>query len=151
MTHPKNSRRFLLSAIMLLASHRCFAAEMNVQLTTNDGSTKMSIQNSGASEVASVDSQGNASFNRVTQTGSGGSFIVNQNTLQSGATFYVSSGTVVNFNTTNLKFADGTTLTTASGGGTLTGVTAGYGLSGGGNSGNVAVTLVPNTDRKSTR
>src|SRR5258706_16478005 len=66
MTHHKNSRRSLLSAILLLAVHRCFAAEMNVQLTTNDGSTKMSIQNSGAAEVASVDSQGNASFNRVT-------------------------------------------------------------------------------------
>src|SRR6266481_2074213 len=89
-------KRLLLSAIMLLASHRCFAAEMNVQLTTNDGSTKMSIQNSGAAEVASVDSQGNASFNRVTQTGSGGSFIINQNTLQPGATLYVSSGTATN-------------------------------------------------------
>src|SRR5437773_1896308 len=124
-------RRYLL-VVLLLAFHRSFAAEMNVQLTSSDGSTKMSIQNSGAAEVASIDSQGNASFNRVTQSGSGGSFIINQNTLQSGTTIYVSSGTVVNFNTTNLKFADGTTLTTASGGGTITGVTAGYGISGGG-------------------
>src|SRR5882672_4345170 len=118
---------------------------MNIQLTTSDGSTKMSIQNSGAAEVSSIDSQGNASFNRVTQTGSGGSFIVNQNSLQAGSTFFVSSGTVVNFNTTNLKFADGTTLTTASGGGALTGVTAGYGISGGGATGNVTINLVSNS------
>jgi len=81
------SRRFFLGVIVLLAPQRCFAAEMNVQLTTSDGSTKMSIQNSGAAEVASIDSQGNASFNRVMQTGSGGSFILNQTSLQSGATF----------------------------------------------------------------
>jgi len=176
---PNNPRRVFLSAILLLAYHPCFAAEMNVQLTTNDGSTKMSIQNSGAAEVASIDSQGNASFNRVTGSGSGltslnasglasgvvpdarldsssvtlqgntfntpnalvqldgtsrlpavdGSLITNvdganiskviklQNILQSGATFYVSSGTAANFNTTSLKFADGTTQTTAGGSG----------------------------------
>src|SRR5882724_9082049 len=138
-------RRCLIGSILCLAFPFCFAAEMNIQLTTNDGSTKMSVQNSGAAEVASVDSQGNATFNRVTQTGNGGSFIAKQNTLQSGATFYVSSGTVINLNTTNLKFADGTTLTTATGGGTITGVTAGYGISGGGISGNVTVNLVSNT------
>lgn len=37
-----------------------------------------------------------------------------QSSLQVGSTFYVSSGTAINFNTTNLKFADGTTQTTAS-------------------------------------
>src|SRR5258708_24669099 len=98
-----NLWRFLIASILFLSLQNCFAAEMNVRLTTNDGSTKMSIQNSGAAEVAYVDSLGNASFNQITQTGSGGSFIVNQNILQSGATFYVSSGTAVNFNTTNLK------------------------------------------------
>lgn len=39
------------------------------------------------------------------------------NTLQNGATFYVSSGTIRNLNTTTIKFADGTTQTTASIGG----------------------------------
>src|SRR5258708_4931342 len=110
----KNNAIGILGTIFLIAFYRCFAADMSVQLTTNDGSTKMSIQNSGAAEVAFVDSQGNASFNRITQVGSGGSFIINQNMLQSGATFYVSSGTATNFNTTTLKFADGTTQTTSS-------------------------------------
>jgi len=48
--------------------------------------------------------------------GPAGSFIRNQNTLQSGATYYVSSGTVTNLNTTTLKFNDGTTMTTAASG-----------------------------------
>ena len=43
--------------------------------------------------------------------------IRNQNTLQSGATFYVSSGTVRNVNVNVLKFSDGTTQTTAATGG----------------------------------
>lgn len=41
--------------------------------------------------------------------------ILLQASLQSGATFYVSSGTVQNINVTNLKFNDGTVQTTASG------------------------------------
>jgi hypothetical protein len=47
----------------------------------------------------------------------GGSFIQNQNVLQQGATFYVSSGTITNLQTTNLKFNDGTIQTTAATGG----------------------------------
>lgn len=47
----------------------------------------------------------------------GGAPIYNQNFLQPGATFYVSSGTVRNLNTNTLKFADGTSQTTANGGG----------------------------------
>jgi len=104
-------RRWLIGSILFLAFPLCFAAEMNIQLTTNDGSTKMSIQNSGAAEVASVDSQGNATFNQITQTGSGGSFIVNQNTLQSSATFYVSSGTVVGTLTAGTFSGSGASLT----------------------------------------
>jgi len=143
-----SSKPLFIGAVLLLNFNRCFAAEMNVQLTTSDGSTKMSIQNSAASEVASIDSLGNASFNRITQSGPGGSFIINQSALQSGAMLYVSSGTVVNLNTTNLKFADGTTQTTASSGsagGSITGITAGYGISGGGTSGNVMVNLLSNS------
>jgi len=92
--HKKLGRWLLIGFISLGVLSHCFAADMSVQLTTSDGSTKFSIQNSGASEVASVDSQGNATFAKVTQTGGGGSFILNQNSLQAGATFYVSSGTV---------------------------------------------------------
>jgi hypothetical protein len=87
-------RKVSIAYIVFGAIHIGFAADMNIQLATNDGSTKLSLQNAAASEVASVDSQGNATFTKVTQSGSGGSFIVNQNTLQSGATFFVSSGTV---------------------------------------------------------
>lgn len=48
--------------------------------------------------------------------GPAGSFINNQNTLQQGATFYISSGTVRNLQTTTLRFNDGTTMTTAASG-----------------------------------
>lgn len=50
-------------------------------------------------------------------SGPGGSFIQNQNTLQTPATFYVSSGTVTNLQTKTLKFSDGTTQVTAATGG----------------------------------
>lgn len=40
--------------------------------------------------------------------GPAGNFIRSQNTLQPGATFYVSSGTVVNVNVTTITFSDGT-------------------------------------------
>ena len=48
--------------------------------------------------------------------GPAGSFIRNQDTLQSGTTFYVSSGTVLNLNTATLKFSDGTSMITAASG-----------------------------------
>jgi hypothetical protein len=54
--------------------------------------------------------------------------ILNQSTLQSGATFYVSSGTATNLNTTTLKFNDGTTqITAAAGGGSSTIIAVGTG------------------------
>ena len=58
-----------------------------------------------------------ASFSIAAVAGPAGNFIRSQNTLQPGATFYVSSGTVTNLQTTTLKFGDGTTKTTAGGGG----------------------------------
>jgi len=60
-------------------------ADMDVKLTTNDGSSKFSIQNSAAAEIASVDSLGNAVFARATI---GGTIIagtgVNQITTAAG-------------------------------------------------------------------
>src|SRR5207247_209992 len=50
-------------------------------------------QNSNSVDVATVASNGAASFASVTQTGSGGNLILSTGTLQAGATFYVSSGT----------------------------------------------------------
>jgi len=58
-----------------------------------------------------------ASFSIAAVAGPAGNFIRSQNTLQPGATFYVSSGTVTNLQTTTLKFGDGTTQTTAGGAG----------------------------------
>lgn len=49
----------------------------------------------------------------------GDNVIFLQSTLQSGATFFVSSGTASNLNTTTLKFADGTSQTTASSAGSF--------------------------------
>jgi hypothetical protein len=137
----KKLGKIWIAFIIFAATQSSFSADMNVQLTSSDGSTKFSVQNAAALDVATVDSLGNATFTKVTQTGTGGSFIVNQNALQAGATFYISSGTATSFNTTTLKFADGTTQATA---GTLNGVTAGYGMTGGGASGNVTVNLIPN-------
>jgi len=50
-------------------------------------------------------------------SGVGGLNILNTNTLQPNATFYVSSGTVTNLQTKTIKFSDGSTQTTAASGG----------------------------------
>jgi len=63
---------------------RCFSADMSVQLSTNDGSTKYSIQNSLALEVASVDSLGNATFHTINGT-------INPNQINAGSL----AGTVI--------------------------------------------------------
>src|SRR5262245_55565357 len=85
----KGLRRALMS--MALSAGGAYAAgDVDVKLTTNDGTTKMTVTNSVGTEVGSVDSLGNATFNSLSVT-SGGAFIQNQNTLQAGATFYVSS------------------------------------------------------------
>lgn len=89
-----------------------FGADITTRLSTADGSTNMSIQDSGSVEVGNIDSDGNATFNSIRQTGSSNTQIRNQNTLQSGATFYVSSGTVAGqASVITLKFADASTTT----------------------------------------
>ncbi len=89
-----------------------FGADLTIRLSTTDGSTNMAIQDSGAVDVGNVDSDGNATFNSVRQTSTSGNLLRNQNTLQSGATFYVSSGTVAGqASVTTLKFADASTTT----------------------------------------
>lgn len=90
----KKRRVFQVLLLLVGTGHVMWAADASIKLTTADGSTQFSIQNSAAAQVASVDSLGNATFAKVTQTGTGGNFILNQNTLQAGATFFVSSGTV---------------------------------------------------------
>jgi hypothetical protein len=44
--------------------------------------------------VASVTSDGDAFFNTIKQSGTGGNLILSRSSLQAGATFYVSSGTI---------------------------------------------------------
>lgn len=91
----------------------CSAGDVDFKLTTNNGSTNLSIVDSSSVEVASVTSDGDAYFRSVTVT-NGGSFILNSNTLQSGATIYVSSANVAGqLSVTSVKFADETTLTSA--------------------------------------
>jgi len=88
---------FSIACLLLLLCGKVptLAGDLDVKLTTNDGSTKFIIQDSASVEVSSVNSDGHAYFKSLTQTGSsGGNVILKQNTLQSGATFYVSSGTV---------------------------------------------------------
>ncbi len=87
---------FLLTGLLFSTHALLFAGDVDVKLTTADGSTKFSIQDSASAEVASVNSNGGAVFDTITQAGTGGNLIVSQNSLQSGATFYVSSGTIAN-------------------------------------------------------
>src|SRR5689334_20070506 len=58
---------FILLGVLL----PCRAADMSVQLTTTDGSTKFSIQNSAATEVASVDSHGSLTVAGIVVAGTG--------------------------------------------------------------------------------
>jgi len=79
-------------------------AVSTVSVTFLDGSTATLSQIRWADGTTQVTS------------GASGQYVNLQATLQSGATFYTSSGTVVAMNVTSLKFADGTTMTTASSG-----------------------------------
>ncbi len=87
-------RTILFLGALLSAAAAVHAGDADIKLTTNNGTTKFTIQDSGSVEVSSVTSDGDAYFNSITQTGAGGNLILNQSSLQSSATFYVSSGTV---------------------------------------------------------
>jgi Rrf2 family protein len=71
-----------------------WAGDVDVKLTTNNGTTAFTVQDSGGVGVSTITSNGDATFNTITQVGIGGNVIVSTPALQAGATFYVSSGTV---------------------------------------------------------
>lgn len=110
---------YLLLGMLVVASFcwsRSVMTNPPLNVRTVDGTTsgypyQLKVTNS------SLTDNGDGTMTLAYSTASANSGIFNQNTLQSGATFYVSSGTATNFNTTTLKFADGTTQTTAASGG----------------------------------
>lgn len=119
-------RSWITATFVLILTCLSAYADMDVKLTSTDGSTKLSIKNGASAEVASVDSLGNATFRSLSESGSTKNYILNQGSLQSGATFYVSSGTVagglmvdtyartggvINRNTTTVTVANTTTET----------------------------------------
>ena len=101
------------AAFLLVLSNLLYASDVDVKLNSNNGSTKFSVFDSASVEVASVTSDGDAYFNSITVV-NGGNIILKRSTLQAGATFYVSSGTVAGqLRVNTIKFADGSTLTSA--------------------------------------
>jgi hypothetical protein len=119
-------------AACLLSCAALRAGEINLKLTTSDGSSQVSVINASAANVASFDSAGNVNFTSALQPNSqpgvlgqilesqgagmcpvwvsstvllGGNPILNQSSIQSGAVLYVSSASV-----------DGQTLLARSGG-----------------------------------
>lgn len=101
------------------------------------------VQLSGGSQLPAVNGNLLTNINgaQITGTIPGTSLtnaIVNQGTLQSGATFYVSSGTVQNLNTNTLEFSDGSMQTTAANAG-VTGLVAGAGITLSASTGNILV------------
>jgi len=107
--------------LIALIDPALFASEIDLKLTTSDGSTQVSVDNAGAASVASIDSAGNVNFKSTLmpngQPGTAGQVlqsqgagasplwvssttllsgdpILNQSTLQNGSVFYVSSASV---------------------------------------------------------
>lgn len=89
-------RTALLAAALAIFAPWVRAGDVDVKLTTTDGSTVFAVQDSANVTVASVTSNGDGTFNSVTQSGPGGNVILSTGTLQTGAGFYVTSGTLVN-------------------------------------------------------
>jgi hypothetical protein len=114
-------RYSILSTVGLLLSSYLGAAEIDLKLTTSDGSSQVSVINGGATTVAGIDSTGNLTFNSALQPngqpgtagyilksqGAGsppvwissatffdGYMVLNQSSLQNGAVFYVSSASI---------------------------------------------------------
>lgn len=96
MKNRLKKMRFIALTLTMFAAFGTFvkAGDIDVKLTTTDGSTGFTIQDSANVAVATVTSNGDATFNSLTQAGSGGNLIRSTSNLQTGATFYVSSGTV---------------------------------------------------------
>jgi len=61
----KDLHLFALALLLVTASY-CRAGDVDMQMTTTDGSTKVTFQNSSSVEVASVTSQGDAYFRTIT-------------------------------------------------------------------------------------
>ncbi|MFN0118453.1 MAG: hypothetical protein ACKVQC_09215 [Elusimicrobiota bacterium] len=102
----------ILISFLVTASGAVLAGDVDLKLTTNNGTTKLSVLDSASVEVASVTSDGDAYFNSITVTNAG-NLILNTATLQANSTFYVSSGTVAGqLSVTTLKFVDGSSMTT---------------------------------------
>ncbi|MFN0118452.1 MAG: hypothetical protein ACKVQC_09210 [Elusimicrobiota bacterium] len=85
-----------------------------METSSSNGSTNIAVKDSSNVDVLTVNSDGGVVANSVTQVGtSGGNIIRNTLTLQSGATFYVSTGTVAGqVQVNSLKFVNGSSTTT---------------------------------------
>src|ERR1019366_4699844 len=63
--YKRSSLLLLASVLVATATLPCHAGDVDVQLTSTDGSTKFTFQNSSSVEIASVTSQGDAYFRTV--------------------------------------------------------------------------------------
>lgn len=110
-------RTFLKFGLFLFVFVPAVADSPPLQIQTQDATvkgvvTKLKVDNGTLSKSGTVFTLSSTS---ATLPSGSTQYIQNRNTLQSGATFYLSSGTVTNINTTTLKFNDGTTQTSAAG------------------------------------
>jgi hypothetical protein len=117
----------LIPAEIILADTRINNPPLNVR-TQNGNITNYPYQLQLPNNSLTDNNNGTMTVNFSSSDLVGGStqYIQNTNTLQ-GATFYTSSGTATNLNTTTLKFNDGTTQITAAAGGAATIIAVGTG------------------------
>lgn len=81
------------ATLALFSQVRLFAAvDAAVELGSTNGSTELSFLNGNGMDVGGIDSLGRADFSTVTIAGV--TLIDSSSTLQTGATFYVNTGTV---------------------------------------------------------